>query len=89
MVKAAQESSYEGPSLTLCGVDAQVLLIAVHPWDCHGALKAGLQAAHISRASGGARWPTALFKPPEVVGDSLLDVVTTIMKYTKMMRSPA
>lgn len=58
-------------------VAAQVVLVAVHPWDCHGAQQAGLQAAHITR---GAPWPTAYYKPPQYSGDSLLQVAEMIVK---------
>ncbi|MDQ6739376.1 MAG: HAD hydrolase-like protein [Actinomycetota bacterium] len=33
-----------------CGVDAaQTILVAVHPWDIHGATRAGLQTAWLNR----------------------------------------
>ncbi|WAH98161.1 haloacid dehalogenase type II [Arthrobacter sp. MMS18-M83] len=41
---------------------SQMLLVAVHPWDIHGAAKAGLQTAWINRA--GARYPD-YFTPPD------------------------
>ena len=55
----------------------QVALVAVHPWDCHGAQQAGLQAAHITR---GAPWPTAYYKPPQYSAESLLQVTEMIVK---------
>jgi 2-haloacid dehalogenase len=39
----------------------EVLLVAVHPWDVHGARRAGLQAAWLNRT--GAGYP-ATFTPP-------------------------
>jgi len=41
---------------------SQMLLVAVHPWDIHGAAKAGLQTAWINR--GGASYP-GYFTPPD------------------------
>ena len=35
-----------------CGVDpAEMMLVAVHPWDIHGAVRAGLRAAWVNRGS--------------------------------------
>lgn len=46
-----------------CQVDpSAMLLVAVHPWDIHGAAKAGLQTAWINRS--GAPYPT-YFAPPD------------------------
>jgi len=46
-----------------CGVPpAEMLLVAVHPWDIDGAARAGLQTAWIDR-SGGAPYPPYLTKP--------------------------
>jgi len=39
----------------------EMLLVAVHPWDVHGARRAGLQAAWLNRT--GADYP-AMFAPP-------------------------
>ncbi len=41
---------------------SQMLLVAVHPWDIHGAARAGLQTAWINRT--GAPYP-AYFTPPD------------------------
>jgi 2-haloacid dehalogenase len=41
---------------------SQMMLVAVHPWDIHGAARAGLQTAWINRA--GATYP-AYFTPPD------------------------
>ncbi len=46
-----------------CQVDrAEMLLVAVHPWDIHGAKHAGLQTAWINR--GGPPYPS-YFMPPD------------------------
>ena len=40
-------------ALTACGVDAaDAMLVAVHPWDIDGAMRAGLQTAWIDRNDG-------------------------------------
>ncbi|MGN7200792.1 haloacid dehalogenase type II [Arthrobacter sp. SAFR-044] len=47
------------------GVDPSgMLLVAVHPWDIHGAAKAGLRTAWINRT--GARYPS-YFQAPDIV----------------------
>lgn len=47
-----------------CAVDpGQMMLVAVHPWDIHGARRAGLRTAWVNR--GGDRYP-AYFSRPEV-----------------------
>ncbi|MEV4987835.1 haloacid dehalogenase type II [Pseudarthrobacter sp. LMD1-1-1.1] len=58
--KAAYE--YAGTS---AGADpAGMLLVAVHPWDIHGAARAGLRTAWINRT--GARYPS-YFQAPDFV----------------------
>lgn len=48
---------------TECGVPAaEMLLVAVHPWDVEGAARAGLRTAWIDR-SGGAPYPEYLTAP--------------------------
>lgn len=49
-------------------VPAQMLLVAVHPWDIHGAAQAGLGTAWINRT--GARYPD-YFLAPELTVTSL------------------
>jgi len=52
-----------------CAVDpGQLLLVAVHPWDIHGASRAGLRTAWVNRT--GAHYP-ACFAAPEVEVASL------------------
>jgi 2-haloacid dehalogenase len=49
-----------------CGVaPEQMLLVAVHPWDVHGAHRAGLRTAWVDRAGSGA-YP-GHFDPPDLV----------------------
>lgn len=62
-----------------CGVDAaQLLLVAVHPWDIDGAARAGLQTAWINRS--GAPYP-GYASQPTYSADSLAalaDQLTTL-----------
>lgn len=45
-----------------CGVEpAAMLLVAVHPWDVHGAIRAGLGGAWLDR--DGAAWPAHFGRP--------------------------
>jgi 2-haloacid dehalogenase len=54
---------------TACSTDpGQMLLVAVHPWDIHGAAQAGLRTAWINRA--GANYPD-YFTPPDYTVASL------------------
>jgi 2-haloacid dehalogenase len=60
-----------------CGVTpGQTALIAVHPWDIEGALRAGLRAGWLSR--DGAPYPDFL-RPPEAVGRTLPSLVSTLL----------
>lgn len=46
----------------VCGVQpAEMVLVAVHPWDIHGAARAGLETAWVDRS--GAHYPS-VFEPP-------------------------
>jgi 2-haloacid dehalogenase len=56
-------------ALKACGVDAgDAMLVAVHPWDIHGASRAGLRTAWLNR--GGGTYPHH-FAAPELSPDSL------------------
>lgn len=49
-----------------CGVEpAEMLMVAVHPWDLHGAARAGLQTAWLDR--GGRRYPAYATPPTHTV----------------------
>lgn len=50
---------------------AELLLVAVHPWDIDGAARAGLRTAWIDR--GGSRYPSHL-QPPELRATSIVDL---------------
>lgn len=59
-----------------CGVEpARLLLVAVHPWDIHGAAHAGLRTAWVNR--DGARYP-AYFAPPTHTVSALTQLVAAL-----------
>lgn len=59
-----------------CGVEAgELALIAVHPWDIDGALRAGLRAGWLSR--DGARYPPYL-RAPEATGQNLPELAALL-----------
>jgi 2-haloacid dehalogenase len=52
-----------------CGIPLEdMLLVAVHPWDIHGAARAGMQTAWVNRTN--APYP-AYFQPPAITASSL------------------
>jgi 2-haloacid dehalogenase len=51
---------------TACGTDPEhMILVAVHPWDIHGAARAGLATAWINRS--GASYPGYFTEPDYTV----------------------
>jgi 2-haloacid dehalogenase len=61
---------------TACGTDPEkMLLVAVHPWDIHGAARAGLGTAWINRS--GAPYP-AYFSEPDYTVASLPDLADAL-----------
>lgn len=55
-----------------CGVDpSDLMLVAVHPWDIHGADRAGLRTAWVNR--GGRGYPS-YFRPAELEVSSITDL---------------
>jgi len=50
---------------------SNMLLVAVHPWDIHGAAKAGLRTAWINRT--GARYPS-YFQSPDIAVSALTEL---------------
>ena len=54
----------------------RMALVAAHDWDCHGAKRAGLTTAWVSRKSGGFGAP---FAPPDVVGEDLTEVAAKLL----------
>lgn len=62
--------------LTRAGVDAaQSVLVAVHPWDVHGARNAGMHAVWVNR--GGGEYPS-YFTPPSGEIPSLRSLATAV-----------
>ena len=53
---------------------AEMMLIATHAWDVHGAKRAGLMAAFVAR---GQQFPGTM-ETPNVIGDTLLEVARAI-----------
>jgi 2-haloacid dehalogenase len=67
--------AYEHAART-CGVAAdELLMVAVHPWDLHGAARAGLRTAWINR--DGRRYP-AYFRAPDHVVTGVGDLVEVV-----------
>lgn len=61
----------------VCGTDPeQMLLVAVHPWDIHGAARAGLNTAWINRS--GTPYP-AYFTEPDYTVKSIRDLAGTLI----------
>jgi len=54
----------------------RLALVAAHDWDCHGAKRAGLTAAWVSRKAGGFGAP---FAPPDVRGEDLTEVAAKLL----------
>ncbi len=63
-------------ALKACACQAsEVMLVAVHPWDIHGAHKAGLATAWINR--NGARYPV-YFTAPDLEATSVIDLAAQL-----------
>lgn len=70
-----------------CAVKAgELALIAVHPWDIDGALRAGLRAGWISR--DGAQYPPYM-RAPEAIGRDLIELATILIEGTCPPYRPA
>ncbi|MGE5136060.1 MAG: haloacid dehalogenase type II [Gemmatimonadota bacterium] len=54
----------------------RLALVAAHAWDCHGASRAGLVTGWVSRSEG--RYPP-VFAPPDVTGETLVDVAEGLL----------
>lgn len=63
-------------ALDRTGVEArEAMLVAVHPWDTHGAHEAGLRSAWVNRT--GADYPPQ-FAPPDLEVASLVDLAAAL-----------
>ena len=50
-----------------CGVDVtEMMMVAVHPWDIHGAARVGMRTVWVNRGQG--RYPSYFSRPDHVVG---------------------
>jgi 2-haloacid dehalogenase len=56
---------------------AELMLVAVHPWDCDGAMRAGLRAAWIDRT--GAPYPP-MFSTPNLKASSITDLAAQLSR---------
>lgn len=66
-------------ALERCGVQPRdATLVAVHPWDVHGAQRAGLRGAWLDRA-GGAPYPR-VFGAPDVRAGDLPALVAALLR---------
>jgi 2-haloacid dehalogenase len=69
------EAAYDH-ALKACGVSAEeAMLVAVHPWDIHGAARAGLRTAWVNRDD--ATYPDH-FASPELSPDSLVALAANL-----------
>ncbi len=60
-----------------CGIDpGDAMLVAVHPWDTDGALRAGLQAAWVNRGDG---HHPACFREPTLTVASLVELADRLV----------
>ncbi|MGT2463038.1 HAD family hydrolase [Sinomonas atrocyanea] len=64
-------SSYAFAAQACATRQDQMVLVAVHPWDIHGAARAGLRTAWVNR--DGAAYP-GYFASPDVVVSSLAEL---------------
>ncbi len=63
-------------ALAVCGVAApDAMLVAVHPWDIHGASKAGLRTAYLNR--NGTPYPH-FFDRPDIEVSTLTDLASRV-----------
>ncbi len=60
-----------------CGVPLErCAMVAVHPWDLHGAATVGMTTGYLDRR--GTPWP-AVFTSPDVTGSTLGDVARSLL----------
>ena len=66
-------------ALDVCAVEPdEAMLVAVHPWDTHGARRAGLGSAFINRT--GATYPS-YFDRPDVEATSLVELAAQLGRH--------
>lgn len=64
-------AAYEYSAASAQAEPSNMLLVAVHPWDIHGAARAGLRTAWLNRA--GARYPS-YFQAPDITISALTEL---------------
>ncbi|QIM22069.1 haloacid dehalogenase type II [Phycicoccus sp. HDW14] len=65
-------------ALDTCGVEGgEAMLVAVHPWDTHGAASAGLRSAYVART--GAPYPPTM-RAPELTVASFTDLAARLTR---------
>ena len=68
-------SAYEHAAAA-CGVGVEeMMLVAVHPWDLHGAAAAGMSTGWVNRV--GASWPS-YFQAPDITAGSLEELADVL-----------
>lgn len=70
-------ASYHWAAQQLGVGDEEMLLVAVHPWDTHGAARAGLRTAWVNRA--GAAYPS-YYASPDVTVASLTELAPALAR---------
>ncbi|SDS32463.1 2-haloacid dehalogenase [Brevibacterium sandarakinum] len=68
-------AAYHYAVLTCSAEPSEMMLVAVHPWDIHGAARAGLQTAWLNRS--GASYPNC-FSPPDNTVTDLTDLSSVL-----------
>ncbi|MFC8410025.1 haloacid dehalogenase type II [Arthrobacter sp. NPDC057259] len=68
-------ASYEYAASRLGVEPGEMLLVAVHPWDIHGAARAGLRTAWLNRSGGG--YP-AHFEAPDITVAALTELPSAL-----------
>lgn len=68
-------AAYHYAALMCSAEPSEMMLVAVHPWDIHGAARAGLHTAWLSRS--GASYPTC-FSPPDHTVTDLTDLPSVL-----------
>ena len=75
-----------GWALGCCGVDAaEAMMVAVHPWDLHGAGRAGMRTAYVDRT--GIPYPPTM-RPPDLTVSSFTELAERLGDRTGLSFPP-